>query len=147
MTANMSFARTRVGAQVDASVNFGVLLLQAVEADASIRNHATVADLLAAAGNTEANFTNYARKTGITASAVINDTADEETFTIPNQTFASAGGASNNTLVSVVVFYELGASDAQRVPVSAQDISTTTDGGDLTFDFSSGFIVSEDTTP
>jgi hypothetical protein len=146
--ATFNSTRTRVGAWFDADpAKFGVLLLKADDEAADMRDHDTIADLLAAAGNTEADFTNYARKTGLTATVNLNDTTDLETFFLPDQTWASAGGASNNTLTTAVVFYESSASDAGRFPVAALDLSTTTDGSDLIVRFSTnGIFVSSDVT-
>jgi hypothetical protein len=147
--ATFNTSRTRIGAWFDADpAKFGVLLLRASDAAADMRDHDTVAALLADAQNTEANFTNYARKTGLTATNAVSDATDTETFYIPDQTWASAGGVSNNTLTTAVVFYESSASDAGRFPVAALDLSTTTDGSDLIVRFSTnGIFVSEDTTP
>lgn len=147
--ATFNSTRSRVGAWLDADPDrFGILLLQASEAAAAMRDHDTLAELLGAEGNTEATFTNYARKAGLTATNAVSDATDTETFYIPDQTWASAGGASNNTLTTAVVFYESSASDAGRFPVAALDLSTTTDGSDLIVRFSTnGIFVSEDTTP
>jgi hypothetical protein len=112
------------------ATKFGILLLKVAEADATLIDYATVAAILAGA-NTEANFTNYARKTSITATATVDNANDRTDIDVPDQTFASAGGATNNNLVKLIVFYEVSASDAGRVPISAHDFVATTDGNDL----------------
>lgn len=115
---------------VDAPANLGVLLLRVAEADAALRDRATVADILAAA-NTEANFTNYARKTGITGTVTVDQANDRTDVDMPDQTWAAAGGATNNTLVKAIVYYEEAAADATRIPLTHHDFAVTTDGTDL----------------
>ena len=114
----------------DGASAVGILLLQANEAESSLVDHDTVASLLTA--NTEANFTNYQRKTGITATLTVDDVNDKASVDIPDQTWASAGGATNNTLTKLIVFYDEGGTDATRVPLLHFDFAVTTDGTDLT---------------
>ena len=112
------------------ATKFGILLLKVAETDATLIDYDTVAAILAGS-NTEANFTNYARKTGITATVTVDDTNDRTDVDMADQTWTSAGGATNNSLVKLIVYYEVSASDAGRVPVSAHDFVATTDGNDL----------------
>jgi hypothetical protein len=106
------------------------MLLKVAEADAALRDRTTLADILGAA-NTEANFTNYARKTGITGTVTVDQANDRVDVDMPDQTFAAAGGATNNTLAKLIVYYEEAAADATRIPLSAHDFVVTTDGTDL----------------
>lgn len=115
---------------IDDPTKIGVLLLKVAEADATLVDHDTVAAILAGA-NTEADFTNYARKTGITATPTLDDTNDRRDVDIPDQTWTSAGGAVNNTLVKLIIFYEQAAADATRIPIGAADFAETTDGNNL----------------
>jgi len=115
----------------DSSVNVLILLLQAAEADATLVDYFDVAALLLPAGNTEATFTNYARKTGITGTITVDNTNDRVDVDIPDQTWTSAGGASNNSLVKLIVAYEETAADSGRVPLTHHDFTPTTDGSDL----------------
>lgn len=115
----------------DSATVLGVVLLKVAQADATLRDHDTLAAILAAA-NTEADFTNYARKTGITATLTVDDTNERVDVDIPDQTWTAAGGASNNTLVKLIVYYEEAAADATRIPLTAHDFAVTTDGSDLT---------------
>jgi hypothetical protein len=108
----------------------GILLLRVAESDANLKTRATVAAVLA--NNTEATFTNYARKTGLTATLTVDNTNNWEQISVPNQTWSSAGGATNNSLVKLVIFYDAGGTDATRVPLTAHDFVVTTDGSDLT---------------
>lgn len=115
----------------DGAGNLGVMLLKVAEADATLQDYDTLAAILAGA-NTEADFTNYARKTGITGTVTVDDTNNRVDVDIPDQTWTSAGGASNNTLVKLIVYYEDSAADSGRVPLTHHDFAITTNGGDLT---------------
>lgn len=113
----------------DDSTKFGILLIKTAESDAALKDRTTVADILA--GNTEANFTNYARKTGITATLSVDNTNDWVTLDMPDQTWSAAGGATNNTLAKLIIYYEEAAADGTRVPIGAFDFIVTTDGSDV----------------
>lgn len=110
-----------------------VVLLQAAEADDTLRDYDNLDDLLAAAGNTEADFTNYTRKVigNGDITVTVDDTNNRLDVGFPDQTWAAAGGANDNTLVKILVCVD-GANDAARIPVSAHDFARATDGGDLT---------------
>jgi hypothetical protein len=124
-------AKGKVAEKVaDTPANLGVLLLKTAEADTALRDRTTVADILA--GNTEANFTNYARKTAITGTVTVDQANDRTDVDMPDQTWAAAGGATNNTLVKLIVYYEEAAADATRIPLTHHDFAVTTDGTDLT---------------
>ena len=80
-----------------------IVLLKVAEADDTLKDYETLAALLAGS-NTEADFTNYARK--VLTDAVISVTTPDHTndrmdAPIPEQTFSSAGGASNMSSSSV----------------------------------------------
>lgn len=115
-----------------------VVLLQASETDATLQDYDNLSLLLAAAGNTEATFTNYARKvlsdTDI-AAPTVDDTANTQWSDIPDQVYTSAGGATNNTLTKLLVCYDsdtTGGDDTNIIPLTAQDFSATTTGSDMT---------------
>lgn len=113
----------------DDATKFGVLLLKVVESDASLRDRATVATVVA--NSTECDFTNYARKTAITATLTVDNTNDRVDLDMPDQTFTSAGGATNNAVVKAVTFYEEAAADTTRVPITFHSFDVTTDGSDV----------------
>lgn len=115
----------------DAAANVGLLLLKANESEAALVDHDALDVLLAAAGNTEADFTNYARKTGLTGSVTVDDVNDRVDVDVADQTFTSAGGASNNTLTKAIFYYQESAADSGRVPMTHHDFAVTTDGNDL----------------
>lgn len=111
-----------------------VLLKSAgLQADDTLNNHDTLASVLAA--NTEADFTNYARKV-VTSSVTPteDDTNNWVSIDMPDQTWASAGGVANNTLGKVIVCYrpDTGSADSAIIPLTYYDLVTTTDGLDLT---------------
>jgi hypothetical protein len=106
-----------------------MILMQAVEADATLRTYANLSTLLAATGNTEATFTGYARKTGLAETVTVDTTAHSVKITMPNQTFTAAGGAVNNTLVKVILAVQTAtAGDTGLIPLTAHDYSATTNG-------------------
>lgn len=115
----------------DSPNSLGMMLLKVAEADATLRDRTTLADILAAA-NTEANFTNYARKTAITGTVTIDQANDRVDVDMPDQTWVAAGGGTNNTLVKLIVYIDEGGTDATRIPLTAHDFAVTTDGTDLT---------------
>lgn len=113
----------------DSASAVGVMVVKTAESDALMIDRATVTALLT--GNTEANFTNYARKTGVTGTVTVDNTNDRVDGDIPDQTWTAAGGGVNNTTAKLIIFYDEGGTDATRIPLSAHDFVTTTDGSDL----------------
>lgn len=114
----------------DSAAAIGVILIKTAESDALMKDRTTIADLLG--GSTEADFTNYARKTGITGTVTIDQANDRTDLDIPDQTWTSAGGGTNNTLAKLVTYYQESAADSGRIPMTAHDFVVTTDGTDLT---------------
>lgn len=113
----------------DDATKIGVLLIKTAESDAAMKDRATVA--LVVSNSTEADFTSYARKTGITATLTVDYTNDRVDLDMPDQTWSPAGGGTNNTLAKLVIFYEEAAADSTRIPLTAHDFVVTTDGSDL----------------
>lgn len=112
-----------------------LVLLKAsgLEADDTLKDYDDLASLLAAS-NDECTFTNYARKSITSVTRTVDDTNNWVTGTFSSQTFASAGGASNNSTGKAIVCYDgdTGAgTDADIVPLTAHDFVATTDGTDL----------------
>jgi len=103
-----------------------------LQADTTLRNYQTVAAMLAS--NTEADFTNYARKVISGGVTITTDTTNsKQTITFSNPTWAAAGGAVNNTLGKLVVAYRptSGSLDSACLPLTYHDFSATTTGSDL----------------
>lgn len=124
----------------DGASNVGILLLKAAEVDADLVKHDDLSSLLGASGNTEADFTNYTRKTGLTGTVTVDDANNYVTVDVPDQTWTSAGGTTDNSLVKLVIFYDEGGTDATRIPLTHHDFVVSTGGGDLTAQVnSSGF--------
>jgi hypothetical protein len=116
-----------------------MVMLKAAEADDTLNNYDDLSTLLGAAGNTEADFTNYARKVltdaDLAAVPAPDDTNNRIDLDLPDWVISAAGGAANNTLVKVLVCYDndtTGGTDANIVPLCYYDFSVTTDGSDLT---------------
>lgn len=118
----------------DSAANVGVMLLKVAEADATLKRRLTLAAILAAA-NTEADATNYARKTALTGAVNVDTTNDRTDVSVANQTWTTLGGATNNSIVKLIVFYQDSAADSGRIPLVALDFVVTTDGTDVTAQF------------
>lgn len=115
----------------DGAANGLILLLQVNESAGTLVDYDTVAAMLGGS-NTEADFTNYARKTGLTGTITVDDTNDRVDVDIPDQTWSSAGGATNNSLTKLIVAYEESAADSGRIPLTHHDFVLTTDTSDIT---------------
>jgi hypothetical protein len=118
-----------------------VVLLKTAEADSALKDYDDLAALLAGS-SVEADFTNYARKvltdSDLASLPAPDDGNDRLDIDLPDQTYTSAGGASDNTLVKVLVCYDGdtgGGTDSNIIPMLAFDVSATTDGNDYTFEF------------
>lgn len=127
----------RVASNDPANSALVVVLLKTAEADATLEDYDTLSALLAGS-NVEADFTNYARKvltdSDISASAV-DDTNNRREADIPDQTWSSAGGVSNNTTAKLLICYDsdtTGGTDSNIVPLVHLDYAETTTGGDIT---------------
>lgn len=129
--------QNRVDSNDPAASVLTVVLLQAVVADGTLEDFDNLSVLLADAGNTEANFTNYARKvlsdTDISGPTV-DDTNNRKESDIPDQTWSSAGGTVDNDLDKLLICYDpLGtAVDTNIIPLTYHDFVFSTNGGDLT---------------
>lgn len=125
----------RVASNDPAASQLVVMLLKTGDTDGNLRDFDTFAAILAGAA-VEADFTNYARKT-LTDSALTaptpDDANDRQNADFPDQTWASAGGTTDNTLARLIVGYDpLGTGvDANIVPLTFHDFVATTNGGDL----------------
>ena len=113
-----------------------VVLLKTAETNATLRDYDTLSALLAGA-NTEADFTNYARKSltdSDVAAPTVDDTNDRVDIDLPDQTWTSAGGTTDNTLAKALVCYDsdtTGGTDANILPGMLYDAVETTNGSDL----------------
>lgn len=115
------------------------VMLKVSESQATLRDYDDLGALLGAAGNTECDFTNYARETWTDtdlAGPTVDDTNDRNEVDLSDWTISSAGGASNNTITQILTCYDsdtTGGTDSNIVPVTMHDTtSPTTNGSDLT---------------
>lgn len=128
---------TRVDSNDPTNSALIVVLLQASAADGTLEDFDTLSAALADAGTTEATFTNYARKTLTdtdVAAPTPDDTNNRQDADIPDQTYSSAGGAANNTLVKLLVCYDgdtTAGDDTNIIPLTHHDFAITTDGSDI----------------
>lgn len=129
--------QTRVANNDPANSALIIVLLQSAEADDTLNNYDDLATLLAAPGNTEATFTNYARKTLTDADIsdpTVDDTANTKSSDFPDQSWPAAGGVANNDLEKLIVCYDpdsTSGDDSTLVPLTYHDFVATTDGTEL----------------
>ena len=112
-----------------------LVLLQAsgLETDDVLSAYDTLSALLAAS-NDEATFTNYGRKTITAVTDTVTDASRRQDYDFADQTWVSAGGATNNDLGKLLVCYDPNTgsgTDTTVVPLSAHDFVITTDGSDI----------------
>ncbi len=132
----------RVKSNDPANAAFIIVLIKLGELQAAMQDRDDLAAVLGAAGNTEADFTNYARITltdvEIAALPAPDDANDRRALTLPNQTYTAAGGAANNSLVAALICYDpdtTGGTDANIVPLFHSDYVVTTQGIDQDLKF------------
>lgn len=121
---------------------FIIVLATGAATDATLRDYQTLSALLGDAGVTEATFTNYGRKTLTDADLAPfpgpDNANDRYDVTLPDQTWAQAGGTVDNTLTRLYVCYDpdtTSGTDANIITGGFNDFAVTTNGGDLTADF------------
>ena len=125
----------RVATNDPANSGLVVVLLKASETDATLEDYDTLAALLT--GNTEADFTNYARKVLTDADLTAptpDDSANNQSSDMDDQTWTSAGGTTDNTLTKMIVCYDpdtTGGDDTALIPLTHHDFAATTDGNNL----------------
>ena len=114
-----------------------------LQADDVLADHATLAAIITA-GNVEADFTNYVRKTVSAPTRTVVNATDRTHLggaavgTAHTITWSLAGGATNNQLGKIVLMYVPNpgtSTNAEILPLSAHDITATTDGNDLVITF------------
>lgn len=113
-----------------------------IQADSTMRDHDTLAALLGS--NTEADFTNYARKALASVTSTIDDSNERRRASFTNPvSYTSAGGAANNTIGKIVICYDpdTGAgTDSSIIPLTAHAVTITTDGNDLDVSLPAGYF-------
>lgn len=110
-----------------------VLLQSGGQTDGALADHATLAAILAG-GNTECDFTNYARKVLAGPARSVDAAGDRVLLTVTSPiTWVGAGGANNDAVARILYCYKPDAAsvDSAVLPLMATDISATTNGNDL----------------
>lgn len=115
----------------DATTSLGILILATagLESDATLRDKTTLTDLVSGTTN-EVTNTNYARKTGLTATITVDQANDRVDVDCADQTFATI--AAGDGWSKLVTFIDEGGTDATRIPLTAHDFVVTPDGSDIT---------------
>ena len=144
----MNFARGKIGyyaadalGLAPANSRIVIVVLQAAQVDATLRDYDNLSLLLADAGNTEAVSTGYARKeiaaAGITSS--VDDGADTAKAVIDaDETWTSVSQAAAESWVKLLVCYDAdnaAGTDADIIVLTHHDFAVTPNGGDITADF------------
>lgn len=133
----------RVKDNILATAGLVIVLLKTTQTLALLKDHETVAAILAAAANTEADFVNYSRIVLTDADIAppnINHTTDLQEVSLPAISWIPAGdgAAGDNDLVTCIVcFVEDVATvntDSTLIPMTAHDIVVTTNGNNLNLD-------------
>lgn len=130
---------TRILANDPTNSAFIVVLLKASVADATAKDYDTLNDVIGDATTTEADATNYVRKTiddtGEGLTRTVDDTNDRVDIDVSDITWTSLGGASNNTLTDLIFAYDsdtTAGTDANIIPCTQHDFALTTQGTDVT---------------
>ena len=130
----------RVAEKAADGATLKLLVLQAADADATLKDLDTVSAVLANGSTTEATFTNYARATLGSIVVTVDDSGDTVKVDCADITFSSAGGATNNTCTDVIIYEEV-TNDSDSIPLVMLDAAFTTDGNDVTLQFNAnGFF-------
>jgi len=111
-----------------------------LEDDATLVDHDTLSSLLAGTSD-ECDFTNYARQTLSGVTSTVDDSSNVLDIDSDNISWATAGGAANNTIGKLVVCYDpdtTGGTDADIIPLSAHSYDETTSGTTLVITIPSG---------
>ena len=131
-----------------------VVLLKTAEADDVLNNYSDLATLLAAAGNTEADFTNYVRKllidTDLAGSITIDNTNNLMTIDIGTIQWSLAGGTTDNDLVKALFCYDAdttGGTDSDIIPLLHFDFVLTTNSNNIYLNTPNGVWASETYVP
>lgn len=112
-----------------------VLATSGLEADATLKDKDTLADVVSGATN-EVTNTNYARKVltdGDLAAYAPDDTNDRTDLDIPDQTWTAV--AAGDGWSKIIICYDsdtTGGADSAIIPLTAHDFVVTPDGSDIT---------------
>lgn len=125
--------RTRDGLGTD-NLLWVLLTTTGLQSDANLNNNATLAAIFSA-GNTEATFTNYARKVLVRGDVTIavNTSTGVTTLDAADPQWNAAGGAANNTTAKLLLVYRPSSvsADSACTPLCSIDASGSTTGGNF----------------
>jgi len=136
--ANFVFnqAHGKVAEKAADGATLKLLVLKTAGSDADLKDLDTIAAVLAEGATSEADFTNYARKTLSNVAVNVSDVDDDVSVDADDVVFPLAGGASNNTTTDVIIYEDVDGSDANAIPLVQLDAVFTTNGNDVTLNFS-----------
>lgn len=116
-----------------------VMLVKGYTPDA---DHATLAAIVGSDGCDECAFTNYARKALTDEAFSVDNVNDRGKLDATDPaTWEDAGGTVDETVSHAIVYEHVDGTDANDLPVSCHSVGKTTNGGDLTVQFSADGIL------
>ena len=124
-------AKGSIKERIANSADLRLLVLKTAGTDGALKDLTTIAAVLGEGSTSEADFTNYARKTLAGVTGAVDNTGDKVTADFDDVVFTAAGGALNNTTTDVII-YEFKTNDADSVPLVQLDAVFTTDGNNVT---------------
>lgn len=116
------------------------VLFKVIETDDTLNNYTSLSGITGGS-NTEANATNYVRKTLASVTLTADNTNNWQTADSADITWTALGGGTNNTLVKLVICYNpdtvtngsLGVGhESALIPLTYHTFDVTTDGSDVT---------------
>ena len=129
----------RVKGNDPATAELVLILFTGAGTDATLRDLDTVAAIEADAGFAEATDASYARKdltdSDLAAIPAPDDTADDNSYTLPDTTWTALAGAESITRLVIAYDSTGSGADSALVPLTFHDFVVTTNGGDVTADF------------
>lgn len=107
-----------------------------IEADATLKDHDTLAALLAGTSNEQTTVGRKTISSGLTLT--VDDSADTFNFDVPDQTYTTPTG---NAISAFVVCYDpdtTAGTDSDLIPLTKHDRTWTPDGNTAVLQFASG---------
>lgn len=132
--ANFVFniALGKIAEKVADGATLKLLLLKNAGADNILKDMDNIAAILAEVSTDEADFTSYSRPTLAGLSANVDDGNDGMDVVCNNVTFLAATTGQG---ITDYIIYEEVTNDSDNVPLVQGDAVFTTDGNDVTLDF------------
>lgn len=125
-----------------ATLDIRSVVMDAEEAETGMRDHADMAALIAAAGNTTfgetavTGYTDFQHAAQTATPDLVNNWYD---FDMDDAILGAIGNGTNGTATSIIT-YDWGGTDATSEPVSHHDVTFTTDGSSVTIQWATAGV-------